>query len=137
MPALAGLDRTVVVDAGRWSRSQVTARRLVGCDVVAVVCTPTVEGIEGARWLIEPLGSSVTNRVVVVLVGDRPYPPGEVAAAVGVPVVGVLAWDPRGLNALVITGAGRGWARSALARSARSALGSFTQLTEGSVMGRD
>lgn len=136
VPALAGLDRTVVVDAGRWSRSQATARRLVGCDVVGVVCTPTVEGIEAARWLIEPLSSSVTDRVVVVLVGDRPYPPGEVAAVVGVPVVGALAWDPRGLSALVTAGARRGWARSALARSARTTLDALTQLTEGSVTGR-
>jgi hypothetical protein len=136
VPALAGLDRTVVVDGGRWSRSQVTARRLVGCEVVGVVCTPTVEGIEAARWLVEPLNSIVTDKVVVVLVGDRPYPPGEVAAAVGVPVVGALAWDPRGLSALLTTGAGRGWARSALARSTRSAFDRLTRMTKGSVMDR-
>lgn len=129
VPALAGLEATVVVDAGRWSRSQPTARRIAGCDVVGVVCAPTVEGVEAARWLIDPLRSTVAGSVVLVLVGDRPYRPPEVAAVVGVPLVGVLAWDARAVNALLTTGAGRGWSRSALARSARSMLGALPSMS--------
>lgn len=121
-PVLAELEATVVVDGGRWSRSQSTARRIAGCDVIGVVCAPTVDGIEAARWLIDPLRSTAAGHVVLVLVGDRPYSPAEVAAVVGVPVIGVLAWDSRGVNGLLTTGAGRGWSRSALARSARSML---------------
>ncbi|MCZ7537251.1 MAG: hypothetical protein M5T61_15990 [Acidimicrobiia bacterium] len=120
VPALAGLDGTVVVDAGRWSPSQSTARRLVGCEVVAVVCAPTVEGVEAARWLVEALETVDARRVVVVPVGDRPYGPGEIEEAIVVPVLGPLAWDPRGLHLLVTAGTGRGWVRSALARSART-----------------
>ena len=123
VPALAEQEATVVVDAGRWSRAQPTARRIAGCDAIGVVCAPTVEGVEAARWLIDPLHSTAVGPVVLVLVGDRPYSPPEVAAVVGVPVVGVLAWDARGINALLTAGAGRGWSRSALARSARSILG--------------
>lgn len=122
VPVLAELEATVVVDAGRWSRSQSTARRIAGCDVIGVVCAPTVDGVEAARWLIDPLRSTAAGHVVLVLVGDRPYSPPEVAAVVGVPVVGVLAWDPRGVNGLLTTGTGRGWSRSALARSTRSML---------------
>lgn len=129
VPALAALEATVVVDAGRWSRSQPTARRIAGCDVVGVVCAPTVEGVEAARWLIDPLRSTVAGPVVLALVGDRPYSPPEVAAVVGVPLVGVLAWDSRGVNALLTTGAGRGWSRSALARSARSMLDALPSMS--------
>lgn len=136
VPALAALDATVVVDGGRWSRSQSTARRVAGCDVVGVVCAPTVEGVEAARWLIDPLLAAAAGPVVVVLVGDRPYSPPEVAAVVGVPVIGVLAWDARGVNALVTAGAGRGWSRCGLARSARSALDALAAMSEGSAVGR-
>lgn len=129
VPALAELEAMVVVDGGRWSRSQPTARRVAGCDVIGVVCAPTVEGVEAARWLIDPLRSTVVGPVVLVLVGDRPYSPPEVAAVVGVPVLGVLAWDARGVNALLTTGAGRGWSRSALARSARSMLDAVASLS--------
>ena len=122
VPALAEQEATVVVDAGRWSRSQSTARRITGCDAIGVVCAPTVDGVEAARWLIEPLRATAAGPVMLVLVGDRPYSPSEVAAVVGVPVVGVLAWDARGLNALLTAGACRGWSRSALARSVRSML---------------
>lgn len=128
-PALAGVKATVVVDGGRWSRSQPTTRRLAGCEVVAVVCAPTIEGVEAARWVIDPLRSTVAGSVVLLLVGDRPYPPSEVAAVVGVPVIGVMAWDSRGVNALVTTGAGRGWSRSALARSARSILDALPSIS--------
>ena len=128
--ALAELDAMVVVDGGRWSRSQSTARRVVGCDVIGVVCAPTVEGVEAARWLIDPLRSTAAAPLVLVLVGDRPYSPPEVAAVVGVPVLGVLPWDSRGVNTLLTTGAGRGWSRGTLARSARSLLDAVASMSE-------
>ncbi|GMU80106.1 MAG: hypothetical protein AMXMBFR46_28910 [Acidimicrobiia bacterium] len=122
-PALAGLDVDVVVaDAGRWSRSQVTARRIMGCAVLGVVCAPTVHGIEHARWLIDPLRATFDVPVVVVVVGERGYGPDEVADALGVPVAGVVAWDRRGVNALFTSGASRGWSRCPLARTARTTL---------------
>lgn len=137
-PALGELDTTVVIDGGRWARSQPTAHRVSGCDVVAVVCAPTVDGIEAARWLLEPLGSVVTGTVAVVLAGERPYSPEEVAAVVDAPVAGALAWDPRSAAALVARGAaGRGWSRTPLARSARSLLTALHELAgEASVVGR-
>lgn len=136
VPALAELDAVVVVDGGRWSRSQPTAQRVAGCDLIGVVCAPTVEGVEAARWLIDPLRSTGT-RPVVVLVGDRPYSPPEVAAVVGVPVLGALAWDSRGVNTLLTTGTGRGWSRSTLARSARSVLDAVASASnESSGVGR-
>lgn len=128
-PALRDLDgTTVVLDGGRWSRSQPTAHRVASCDLVGVVCAPTVDGVEGARWLIEPLQAEAAGKVVVLVVGERPYPASEVGAAVGVPAAGALTWDPRGVASLLARGAGRGWARSPLARSARTVLAHLGEL---------
>lgn len=118
VPALADRDDDVIVDCGRWSRSQPTSRRLVGCDAVALVCAPTIEGVEAARWQVDQLGT-VVDRITLLPVGDRPYGPDELAAATGVEIAGVLAWDRRGLARLLDRGAGSGWQRTSLARSAR------------------
>lgn len=128
-PALRDLDgTTVVLDGGRWSRSQPTAHRVAACDLVAIVCAPTVDGVEAARWLVEPLHAEVGGRLVVLLVGERPYSAAEVASAMGVPTAGPLAWDPRGVASLLTRGTGSGWARSSLARSVRSALAQVREL---------
>lgn len=128
-PALRGLDgMTSIVDAGRWSRSQPTAHRVAGCDVVAVVCTPTVQGVEAARWLIEPLQAEVAGAVVALTVGERPYSTAEVSQAIGVPTPGALAWDTRGVSNLLARGARRAWQRSSLARSARTLLPTLREL---------
>jgi hypothetical protein len=121
LPALAELDETLIVDCGRWSRSQPTARRLASCDVVALVCSPTIEGVEAARWQVEPLGTLIEH-VALVPVGDRPYGPDELAAATGAEVAGVVEWDRRGLARLLERGSGGGWRRTPLARSARDVL---------------
>ena len=120
--ACSQLDREVVVDGGRWARSQPTAHRMAGCDVIAVVCAPTVAGVEAARGLAEPLTSTTESPVVLLLVGDRPYTPAEVATAVAVPVAGALPWDRRAVGVLLSAGAGRAWSRTPLARSAQSIL---------------
>lgn len=128
-PGLRDLDGvTAVLDGGRWSRSQPTAHRVSACDLVAVVCTPTIHGVEAARWLVEPLQAEVAGQVVALVVGERPYPADEVGAALGVPVAGSLAWDPRGVSTLLTRGTGRGWERSSLGRSARTVLATLEDL---------
>ena len=122
LPALAAFDMTVVVDGGRWAASQKTSSRLAGCDVVIVLCAPSVAGVEAARWLVDPLRSVSRAAVALAPVGDRPYGPSEIAALVDVPLVGPLAWDSRGVNLLVGRGAIGAWRRTALARSVASVL---------------
>lgn len=125
----ASLPEVVCVDAGRWSPDQPTAERLAGCDVVAVVCRPTVAGVQHARGLIGVLRDRFAMPVVVVLVGSRPYGADEVRAVVDVSVAGTIAWDPRGAGALLRGELRRGWRRSALARSARTVFASLTAST--------
>lgn len=122
-------DVTVFIDAGRWCRSQQTASRTNACDVVAVVCPPTVEGVEAARWLTEPLQMETRGHVVSLAVGDRPYPADEVAEAIGIPSVGALTWDQRGVSSLLTRGADRSWDRSPVARSARTVLNRLADLS--------
>lgn len=135
-PVLQAEEGWVVVDGGRWARSQPTARRLAGCDVVAVVLSPTVAGVAHARSLIGPLHDLFPAPVVGVAVGERGYPPGEIASELGVPVAGVLAWDPRGAETLVTVGVSRWWRRSPLARSARSLVDALEALLVEAVPGR-
>jgi MinD-like ATPase involved in chromosome partitioning or flagellar assembly len=125
VPMVAGLgatlamrDTTVVMDCGRWSPAHRASGLVGAAGLVVVVCRPTLDSIEHARGHIDALRR--VNRAVAGLVvgGTQPYGPDEVAAALGVPVVGVLPWDPRGVMALVEDGASaRAWQRSALARA--------------------
>lgn len=59
----------------------------------------------------------------VVCVGDAPYSPDEVAAALDVPISPNLAWDPRAARLLAAGARLDHWLRrSALLRSARTLL---------------
>jgi Flp pilus assembly CpaE family ATPase len=122
LPALRGSATTVVVDAGRWEPRGAAARRIAGADVVGVVCRATAPGVEHARRSMDALRGTARCPVAVVVVGGRPYPGEEVAAALDVPLAGVLAWDRRGVTAMWARGErGRG-RRSWLARSATAVL---------------
>jgi MinD-like ATPase involved in chromosome partitioning or flagellar assembly len=126
--ALARLDVDVFSDLGRWSPLQPTADRLSTGDVVLIVCRPTLESIEHARGLV-----ASTDRVdvagVAVVGGIRPYGPDEITAALGLPVVGVLPWDPRAVLALLDRGVDRGWRRSALAAASAGLADGVRRLT--------
>ena len=61
------------------------------------------------------------GRLGLVLVGDGPYPDGEVAEALGVEVLGRLPWDPQGAELLtVLPASDRRLRLSPLVRAARS-----------------
>lgn len=110
----------VVIDAGRWSGTQATAPRLAGCDVVAMVLSPTVAGVAHSAPVAGALREMLPVPVVAVVVGEHRYRPVEVAEALGVEVVGMVPWDRRAVSALLAGGVSRGWTRSALARSTRT-----------------
>jgi hypothetical protein len=118
----------VVTDAGRWAPTQVSANRVDGADVVGVVCRSTASSVAHARDLLAEL---TRPRPVVVLIGDEPYGPAEVAEVVQVPVLGLVAWDPRGVADLWASGATSRWLnRRPLGRSARRLLDALAEIVD-------
>jgi Flp pilus assembly CpaE family ATPase len=128
MPALARCAPDVVVDGGRWEPSQRTSRRIGGADVVALVCRPTIPGVESARLILERLRDEAKRPLAVVVVGDQPYSPQQVAAHLDLPLAGTISWDPRGATTLWTDGLTKRWLRSPLARSAAVTLAGLTTI---------
>jgi hypothetical protein len=107
-----------IVDAGRVPPAG-TAGVLAGCDLVLVVTRPVLEQLRLAAHLAHRLAGPVP--VSLLLVGETPYGPDEVAATLDIDVAGCLAWDRD--TAEVVNGTAAGWRRRGLERSllARSA----------------
>lgn len=119
VPALPS-DGDAFVDCGRWSPVTAVTTLLATCDMVVMVTEPTVAGIEHVLARRDAL-RSVARRLAVLLVGDRPYDPGDVEAALDLPAVGPLPVDPRGALD-VYAGPPRPARKSGLCRAARSSL---------------
>jgi hypothetical protein len=134
---LSGGGVTVLVDAGRLGTTDTLTPLLGVADVLVVVARSSLLSVTGARSAIRQLRQSTapacrSRRVVVLVVGpDRPYPAGEIARSLAVPVVGTLAWDPAAAPVLS-DGEPANWrfSRSPLLRSARAAAVRLNALTE-------
>ena len=113
---------TVVVDCGRWDPSGPTVPLAGMADALIVVLRPTLEGVEHVRARLDEFHSAGPGTIAALLVGDRPYPPAEVATALGIPVIGTLPFDVRGVKALERQMIGADTRRSTVVRAARSAL---------------
>lgn len=111
---LSRLDRAVVADLGRL----VSPIPLAGViDVALLIVTPRPEHLVSASQRMSELHQA-SRAVGVVVVGDGPYRPGDIAENLGVDLFGVVPHDPRGAAALEGTsGSGRALARSRLARA--------------------
>lgn len=129
-PALATLDATVLLDCGRWATSHRCAGQVAAAALVLVVCRPTLDSVEHARDLIDSLRPVNRATAALVVGGTLPYGPDEVSAALGVPVAGVLPWDPRGVLALVESGTSRAWSRSALGKAAPAVVTGVGRIVE-------
>jgi MinD-like ATPase involved in chromosome partitioning or flagellar assembly len=120
--ALGAWPGAVVVDCGRWAPNGPAVPLAAVADTLVVVLRPTVQGIEHVRTRLDDLHSAGAARLAAMLVGDRPYRPAEVAAALGIPVFGTLPFDTRGASALERRLLGAETRRSMIVRAARSAL---------------
>jgi hypothetical protein len=132
-PVLARLlEVDVLADCGRVGPHAPTLELLRHADLVVVVAEPTLDGLEQLKDRLTGLAAALIGparrvpNLAVLLLGDRPYPPGEVEAWLAgqhlvVGEVAVLADDPRA--AAKLGGVpGRGdLHRSLLLRSARAA----------------
>lgn len=115
-------DASIVVDAGRLTPTSPLAPLLDVAQLTVLVARPTPEDLHPLAHRLETLRSQA-RELVLVLVGDKPYGPGEVAERLGIAVLGVIAHDPKAASALAgVSGAsGGGWLRrSPLARSTRT-----------------
>jgi hypothetical protein len=106
----------VIADCGRLAPGAPTLELLRRADVPLVVTRPTADQLRLTAYRMRSL-DTVDAEVRLVLVGQTPYGPEEVAATLQVEVAGVMAWDPPAAEALS-GGAGiRDLGRSLLARS--------------------
>lgn len=126
---LGGLSGTdVLIDAGRLGPTTPAWPLVDAADAVLLVARPRLEELQLLPARLRGLRATV-RRVGVLLVGELPYPGEEVASALDVEVVGVLADDQRTAAALAGEGRGARLGRSLLLRSAREvveALGAWT-----------
>src|SRR5205823_3340547 len=89
-------------------------------DAVVVVARPRLAELHRLAARAEEL-RGIAPAVAIVLVGERPYGPDEVAGQLGIEVAGVIADDPFGARLLAgEPGRPRALHRSALLRSARA-----------------
>ncbi|MDP8930374.1 MAG: hypothetical protein M3O70_17850 [Actinomycetota bacterium] len=117
--------RDALLDCGRLG-PHAPSWALVGqADAAVIVARPRLDELQHVRARLHRL-QPAARRPALVLIGERPYPPDEVASALDVPVVGVIANDASGAGALA------GWGgretrlrRSLLIRSAREVLASL------------
>jgi len=108
----------ILVDCGRLPLPPTPVPAVIEAATIAVLLVrPTAPGVVSLRQRLVSLPEQIRQRTVVVLVGDRPYPAVEVAAAIGIPVTGVIADDPVAAAALGSAEPVR-MSRSALFRSA-------------------
>jgi MinD-like ATPase involved in chromosome partitioning or flagellar assembly len=100
----------VIADCGRlenWGARERTpiARLIQRAGVVVMVARPTLEEVQHLHaWL--PSLNALRVQVLVLLSQRGPYSPEEIAAALDIPVIGTLPFDPAG--AALLAGGGRG-----------------------------
>lgn len=113
--ALAGCDAGLVVaDLGRLRASSPLVAHV---DLLVLVARPSIEHLVTLSHQVSRLRRTPCPRLGIVLVGQGPYRPGEVADALQVEILGELPNDQPAAEALSGERSS-GWARSRLARAA-------------------
>lgn len=119
LAALAGQTAVdVVVDAGRVGPSSPALAIVPHASLVAIVARPIAEELLAAADRVRAL-ARVNQHTGLLLAGEGPYTPQDVSDELGCEVLGTVAHDPRGAEALAGGGGGKALTRSALMRSAR------------------
>ena len=114
---LAKAPDSVILDGGRWDASSEVAEFVRQASITLLVVRPTIEGIEHARWQLASLRTHA-SKTAAVSIGDRPYPPHEVQAALGVEDLYVVDDDMRAARSLANSTTPDRWLRrSPLLRS--------------------
>lgn len=124
---LGAWDGTVVLDCGRWQADGAAAALASTADALLVVLRPSVDGVEHVHARLDEFRAAGAATLAAIVVGGKPYPPAEIAAALGIPVLGTLPFDARGARALERRVIGADTVRSTIVRAARSALDTMTR----------
>jgi hypothetical protein len=109
-------DTDVLIDAGRLTTASLARPLLAAADRLVLVTRPRVEELTALAHRLPHL-ATLGPQPEVLLVGQRPYGPDEVADTLGVTVVGVLAHDDDAAHALAAAGSARRLGRSRLLRT--------------------
>lgn len=117
-------DTDVLIDVGRFRPESEADPLIAVADAVLFVVRPRLEELQQLPARIRAIRPTA-SRVGLLLVGERPYPPAEVAVSLDTDVVAVLADDLRGAEALAGRSSSRALTRSPLMRSVRSAIESI------------
>jgi hypothetical protein len=105
LAAVTNAGRDVLIDAGRAAPIGLRRELVVRADVIVLVLRPTLPGVDRAKPVLSRLReqlevSGSAARLGLLCVGNAPYPPDEVAAALDAPLIGVLPHDPGSVRAL-------------------------------------
>jgi hypothetical protein len=122
---LEGVDHPVLIDAGRLSAAPAAMALLRGMDRLLLVARPRLDELQTLAHRL-PMLTALAPSVELLLVGDKPYTPGEVADTLAVNVAGVLADDEHAADALAGLRTRRGLARSRLLRTASALVDTLT-----------
>jgi MinD-like ATPase involved in chromosome partitioning or flagellar assembly len=131
----AGDAMAVLADCGRLTGAKGGHEALGVADLVLLVVRPDLASVEHARTRLGHL-QSIAGQVMLVVIGDRPYSPREVAESLQTPLLGCLADDPVGASCLWARDARR-LSRSTLLRSARVVAEGLAALLETIARGDD
>ncbi|MBA2437627.1 MAG: chromosome partitioning protein [Acidimicrobiia bacterium] len=122
-------DMVALVDCGRLRPLSPTLDLVRCASQLVVVVRPRVEELQALSQRLAALQQ--LTKVGLILVGQRPYGPDEVATVLGAEILGVIADDPRA--ALALEGDGSSVKRLRRSAMARTALGLAEVLARGSV----
>jgi MinD-like ATPase involved in chromosome partitioning or flagellar assembly len=129
----AVVERDVLVDAGRLVAEHGCWPLMRSADRVLLTVRRSVRSVHAAHGATQRLRDELGDlaKVSALVVGDGPYPPGEVAKALQLPLAGTLPED-RAAGQALSDGAPLSWTalqRSALLRAASTLAGTLTSTT--------
>jgi hypothetical protein len=107
----------VIADCGRLGPGAPNLELVLRADAALVLTRPTADQLRPAAYRARSLEATGAP-VRLLLIGDIPYGPEEVATTLQLGVTGVMAWDPQAAEVLGGGGGLRDVGRSVLARSA-------------------
>jgi MinD-like ATPase involved in chromosome partitioning or flagellar assembly len=90
---LPSLPSPVVIDLGRIMPEAITLELARAVDVLALVVRPSLEDIQRTLFTVRTV-RSVGCSPGVIVVGEQPHHPMEIAEVLGCPLIGVIPSDP-------------------------------------------